>query len=128
MFNDVAGKVVSYKELRERTKAIYKTELSLGEKLFLKCVDKPVSLVLGGVLAVKDAITHTKRPVCYVDTQSFSPRMYVTCAFMASIVKDATRLSFTPGWDAKMVRLTKRSFDACQDFSQTPKMQTLKPV
>lgn len=127
-FNDVAGKIVSYKELRERTNAIYKTELSLGEKLFLNLVDRPGSLILGTILAVKDAITNKKRPATYVDTQPFPPKMYVTGAFMASIIKDATRLSITPGWDAKMVRLTKRAFDACQDFSQTPKMQALKPV
>ncbi len=125
-FSEAADKVVSMSELRKKTKAIYKAELSVGEKIYLNVVDKPASLLVGSVIAIKNAIKGTKPEGGYVDDSNFPPKMYISGAFMAATLDSNPPL--TPKWDAKLIEMTKRAFDQCEDVSKTPKMQALKPI
>jgi hypothetical protein len=121
IFNDAADKVVSFKEMRQKTKALYKAELSLGEKFYLYAVSYPLS----PIQAIA-ALVHGKPEGSYIDDQKFPPKLYANGAYMAAILKSSEAVS--PKLEGKLNELSAKAFEQCEDISKTPTMKALKPV
>ena len=127
-FNSQADKVVWMGEFRAKTKALYKSELTLGEKIFLNAVDKPASVLAGVIIAVKDIAQKAKQEGAYIDPSAF--RMYCSGAFMAAAMEktEKTHLQFGSSFQAKINDIAARAFDACEDYSKKPELKNFKPV
>lgn len=126
IFNAAAGKVVAFKELRQKTNALYKQELSLGEKFFLYAVDKPASVVVGIYAGIRQVITGDKPEGAYISTSPFG--VYATGGYLAAQMEKAAPYMPNKKFQEKINGMAARAFEQCEDHSQKPVMQTLKPV
>lgn len=117
-FNLAADKVVAMSELKAKTNALYKTELTTGEKAFLYLVDKPASIVAGLVMAFSGKAA--SKSGAYFDTDGL--KMYVSGGYMNSVIDNAP-FTASKAFDAKTHELTAKAFDQCEDHSKKPIMQ-----
>ncbi len=121
-FNLAAEKVVALKELKQKTDALYKTELSFGDKCFLYLVDRPASIVVALISAVKGS---TPKKGAYVDMKEL--RMYGSGEFIMNSYKHAP-FTLSKAFDQKTLALTQKAFEQCTDHSQLPVMSRLQAL
>ena len=123
-FNDVAtDKVVSTKEWRQRTNKLYAENLSIGDRVFLNLVDRPVSFAAGVALAFHDK--SKKSPGLFIDEGNF--KFYVSGEYVKEVLSKPL-FSASKTFDAKINALAEQAFDECADISKTPKMSSLKKL
>lgn len=126
-FNLASDKVVQLKEFRQKTKALYKAELSVGEKLFLNLIDKPVSAVAGAVIGLKGAFDKkSKISGAYFDDEHFS--IYMSGAYMQQAMNNVQGFMLNKKFQEKINGLAAKAFEQSEDHSDKPIMQRLKPL
>ena len=125
-FNLAADKVVAMKEWRQKTNALYKAELTTGEKIFLNAVDRPLSVLFGLGLAAKNMFNSKSSTGTYLDEKTFS--LYVSGAALNDIIQQGQPLVVNRKFQDKIDDIATRAFDASADVSQQPIMKKLKPL
>jgi hypothetical protein len=126
-FNVATDKVVRMKEWRQKTKALYKEELSVGEKLFMNLIDKPMSLIGGLVIGAKGVFNKkSKINGAYFDAEHFS--LYASGAYLQQTISAAESFLLNKKYQEKINGLAAKGFEQSEDVSAKPIMQRLKPL
>ncbi len=125
-FNPEASQIVSMKEWKQKTFALYKSELTIAEKLYLNCIDKPLSATFGLFSGIKAAMQGEKREGVFFDP--VERRIYASGACLKSIVKDMEAIHFRPKFQAKINGLATKGFEQCEDQRGKPVMQRLQAL
>lgn len=127
-FNLEAGKIVANKEWRQKTKVLYRAELSATEKAHLYLVDRPLSAVAGVAMGVRDIFNKKGSKGAYLNTEPFG--LYVSGAFLNDLMSDSwlQPLMLDKKFQAKINALAAKAFEQCEDVSQKPIMKSLKPL
>lgn len=121
VFNVVADKVVNLRELNKRIAEAHAANLTSGEKVFLKYVDKPLSLIAGLIPSFN---TPRKGMTgVYFDTRN--PCFYVSGVALNRTFAKAAAFTLVPGFQDKTNKLTAEAFEQCEDLSQKPIMAKL---
>jgi len=125
-----ADKVVRLKEWKQNTKALYKAELSTGEKLFMNVVDKPLSVVAGFAIGIKSRFNKkSKIEGNYFDPQgSFGSLLYVSGTAAQQTLEAAQGFMLNKKYQDKINSLSAKGFEQSEDVSSKPIMQRLKPI
>lgn len=125
-FNVPASKVVRMSEWKQKTNALYQTELSTGERIYLTVVDKPLSLLLGLGIGLKAAFSGAGMPGVYINRQD--SEAYVSGVFLEQLVDTCSRFTFNTRHQAKLNGLVVKAFEQSEDHSKKPIMQRLKEL
>lgn len=126
IFNAASEKVVSMDEWNKKSDVLYKQELTIGEKAFYYLVDITVSLFSAVADVFNQAVgRQEKDDGLYVsDTGS----VYLSGAYLEAKLKSVPSYMPNKKFQDKVDGLAAQAFEQCEDHSQKPVMQRLRPL
>ncbi|MFH1158797.1 MAG: hypothetical protein V1721_07990 [Pseudomonadota bacterium] len=121
-FNYAANKIVDTDECFQKAIALYKKELSIGDKLFLGFVDMPLSVMAGVALGVKGWFNKEVREGLYVAKNS--KKIYASGAHKQKVRDFTSRFiplnRLNKGYQDRIDRLDEKAFEQSKNYSEDP--------
>lgn len=118
-FNGASDKVVKLSEWAKKTRALYKENLTLSEKLFLNLASRPMAVV-----AAACTFNNSSMRGAYLDTDT--NEIYVSGALIQNKEKETQAFMPNEAFQKKINGLSSVAFDQSEDHSAKPIMQRLK--
>lgn len=138
-FNEAAGKIINLREWAQKTKALYATNLTFGEKVILYAIDKPFSVLAGTVMAIKLKLDEKAREELKSRTQDGTLGMYFDAnagtlrgAFYAESgyitysCEHTPKIPGFPAYNEKTLRLSMQALAECKDHRNLAAFGRLK--
>ena len=135
-FNEKAQKIIKDSELEARMKAIYKTDLSLREKIVLNVVEKPLTLFRGIKNAFKmvynSDLQKAFAKAAGDGTQGFYENVLTgenyTSVGILPLLEQMDKRKLTPGLTPKTWKIAMKAAEQCEDHSPLRAKGIIVPV